>query len=418
METNAMETNAIAEMQQFAGTRTVDARVLSGQGLLVTLSIGRWRARKTLGYDDLGILTPEDEATRKALDACLQLGRKRLLPRDCDKQLNAVEATARANLQAHALKTPWGAFVPYTAYLAWKRNNEAYQARFLELRDALLRDRDALIEEILRDYERAAAHAYATLIAVHPDMRTPYPTRQTYVDQFCERIRSLIPARDAIRDSFTYTVKLDQITFAGQVDIPEAADSSALRAMRQDLDRELRQRAASELESFLKATMSQVRTIVYEVSSSVLASIQRKGHVTHTSAVRLSELVEQVQQLNFTNDQEIAAMLAQIQQWLGTPTKTRDVETIADRLSDIATLCRAELIDLGHSLRVARSTAGEDGDEAEIPLDRAKRFARYHLGISFESEGLEDLLLRRQRHRRGDLVQLAFLDDSQEALVS
>ena len=89
------------------------------EGVLVRLHIGRWRAKTSLRWRDLGF-EPVSREEEKALDELVEPGFKRLLPKKVMQRLAAIEAKARAHLEKHAFRTYWGFFVPVTAWAEWR----------------------------------------------------------------------------------------------------------------------------------------------------------------------------------------------------------------------------------------------------------------------------------------------------------
>jgi hypothetical protein len=75
----------------------VDALVR--KGVLVTLHIGRWRARHKLDPEDLGL----DPCESDAIFRSIELGHKLLLPRATLDRLAQLESKGRANLARHCL---------------------------------------------------------------------------------------------------------------------------------------------------------------------------------------------------------------------------------------------------------------------------------------------------------------------------
>ena len=78
------------------------------KGVLVTLHIGRWRARRKLDPEDLGL----DPRASDAICQSIELGHKLLLPRATLDRLSRLESKGRANLARHSLDTRIGSFVP------------------------------------------------------------------------------------------------------------------------------------------------------------------------------------------------------------------------------------------------------------------------------------------------------------------
>ena len=73
-----------------------------------------------------------------------------------------------------------------------------------------------------------------------------------------------------------------------------------------------------------------------------------------SSARQLRHLLDQVAQLNFYDDAELSAGMAQIRALLDARGERRDSGALAARLQDLAVVTRATLLDLGLAPRSAR----------------------------------------------------------------
>ena len=150
-ETNSdSATRAAALTEILGGGQAVrpDVASLARRGVLVTLSIRRWRAQTTLRFDDLG-MTIDDATTRQALATIMALGKKRLLPSALRRKLEQAEAEGRRVLEKHSFVTPWGRFVPVTSYFAWKAANQRCQEAYFALRDQLVADYTTVVADVL-----------------------------------------------------------------------------------------------------------------------------------------------------------------------------------------------------------------------------------------------------------------------------
>src|SRR5437763_6196312 len=148
---------------------TADWRKRMREGILVELKIKRWRARKKLTLQELGIYPPSFQV-REAYEQLLSLGSKTLLPLEVQRELDSLERSARYHLREYAFETPFGSFVPYTTYPLWKQGNKEYQKRFFEKRDEIIAQYPELVEQLLREYEQIAKHTHTLLMQQVPEL--------------------------------------------------------------------------------------------------------------------------------------------------------------------------------------------------------------------------------------------------------
>src|SRR5207247_2478665 len=151
----------------------VDALVR--KGVLVTLHIGRWRARHKLDPEDLGLDPHASDATFRSIE----LGHKLLLPRAALDQLSRWESKARANLARHSLDTRIGSFVPADGFPQFRESHEALRAQYLAVRDQLTETAPAL--------KAGAAERFAeTAREIYPRVASEI-RRDEFVERYVDR---------------------------------------------------------------------------------------------------------------------------------------------------------------------------------------------------------------------------------------
>jgi len=365
---------------------------LMREGVIVTVRITRWRAVGKLSPADLGL--PEAEATD-----LIELGEKRLLPRRLLDALNSVESNARKCLARHAYTTFWGYFVPAANYQQWKQEDAEYQRKYLQLRDELVAGYDNIKAELLADYAAQARLAYrrAALLDPKPMTGGEYREEAKFVQSFTQRVADLIPSMQTIRDSFSYTVGLSYVPLPSLLAEDEAAatrirsdarDEQVQAEARRLLEREVMQQAQAKkvelVDGFLANLVGQLRGLVYNVATDVLASIQHNdGKLLGKSADQLRNLVARVGSLNFFGDEEVDAASRRVEELLEVKPKQRDVAELQGQLQAVATITRATLLDLGEQPRSARSLGVEDA-----PTEAAVVQARRTLGVEAAAEAV------------------------------
>jgi hypothetical protein len=355
---------------------------LMKEGVIVGLSIGRWRAKTRLSWSDLGIELDGEED--KELASIIDLGHKKLLPGDMLRELDAIESTARKQLEKFAYKTHWGWFVPVTAYGQWKEKNQEQRARYFAKRDELVRDYDELVASVLAGYRLAARGAYRRLLALHPEAVSRYSEAE-FVSLFVATIKEHLPSAVTIRESFYFDVSLSYVPLpsmlaadaaeAERIDRErreEAGKDWLVREMNRDVLAQARAEKERLIDGFLRDVVVQLRSMVYEASVDVLAAIQKNDRLPPRSVVQLNNLITQVKNLNFYGDVEIEEMVNRVNRALVVGAEDRSVGQIADNLRDIATVMRASLIGLGERPRAARNLGLADNPAGE-ELVRARR---------------------------------------------
>lgn len=378
----------------------VDWRLLMQEGVLVRVTIRRCRFTAKLELSDLGI-SVQDARVRQAIARTLVLGEKRLLPERYLTSLSRVESGARRLLAKHSFRTELGAFIPVTAYDAWKQETEACKQRYFALRDEILDEHERLVEQILAEYRIVARETYRRLQEVSPDLLTD--SEERFVQEYSDRIRALIPDRGRIQDSFAFSIdlvdgvkRMNELTeeearsalLAAQVQPEQLRMQAEERSwqreqMQRDLLQQAQEKKQSAVDTFLSTIVAHLRSLTYDAMTDVLASMERRGdgRFPPRSLTQLKNLVAQISQLNFYGDQDLERSMLQIQAILDQEpsTRQRSLGQIRQKLCAIATVARATLLDLEQEPRSARELEVPD-----VPDAISVRQARRELGLDLD----------------------------------
>jgi len=385
-----------------AGTITVQeiGSQLMQEGVIVDLSLSRWRARQSLDLDDLG-LPPLSGDEAKAVSSIFRLGEKRLLPDTYFNRLVAVERVIYRTLERFSFKSPWGSFVPATAFPGWKAAHAQAEADYLALRDEIMRDYPQIMELLRAQYAIASRRAYRVLNQMEGVLDADrLGAQEAFVSATWKRIRAAVPPAPEIGASFKLDVSYGLVpltSLLAQGESSAAASEAKVAALRtrvsaaeeaeerrrtliDDMNREVLAQARAKKEAlidgFLAGLVAQLRGLIYQVSADVLGSMHGKDAVHNRSLGSLKELIGKVERLNFFGDSEAAAMIVQIQGLLDREPKDRTTAEIGRVLRAVGTVARSSLISIGEEPRSAR-----DVGIADAPSPVEIRTARADLGL-------------------------------------
>ncbi len=378
---------------------------LMQEGVIVQLTIRRWRAQTKLLADDLGLPREANDL----IGDLLALGSKRLLPLDITRQLAAVESAGRKTLDRFGYSTHWGTFVVADAFDDWRTANAIHKERYFEIRDRILADYDTLIDNMRYDYRDAAKAAYQRVTRLNPNAFQV--DEYEFVADFTARILALIPSADAIYASFAWTESLSYIPLPALLADEQQLDAALAARLATDetwrtlaitdaADRERRERMArmneavvSEarrqktqlIDGFLTDLSVQLRSLIYDATSDVLAAMQRNDGKLHPrSVVQLRNLCDQVARLNFFGDAEADTLIAQMKATFDNQTPDmRNHAEIQEVLSDVSTVVRHSLLALDPAARPLR-TASLETDLDRLPPDLALQRARRRLTLDID----------------------------------
>ena len=388
------------------------ASQLMQEGVIVDVSLSRWRARASLDLDDLG-LPPLAEDEAESIRSIFRLGEKRLLPEHYFKRLAACEKVLYRTLERYSFPSPWGRFVPATAFPAWKQAHAQAEAEYLTLRDEIVADHPRILGLLREQYTVAARRAYRVIHQMAGVLDAErLGDQEAFVSATWARIRASVPPAAEIGASFTmdvaYTLiplptvlaKGDAITASvaglrSRVSIASEAEAQRRRLI-EDMNREVVAQARAKKEAlidgFLTGLVGQLRGLIYQVATDTLRAVEGKPALHNRSLASVKELIGKVERLNFFGDAEATAMMAQVQGLLDQAPTDRSPEAISRVLRAVSTVARSSLIAIGEEPRSAREVGVSDA-----PSGTEIRAARVDLGLIVGDDAATEATPRRGR---------------------
>jgi hypothetical protein len=408
-EPHATPTKAqvIAAILDQPDMRFVDWKTLMGEGVVVRLHIRRVRFRKRLAFEDLG-LHFHDEETERTMHEVFRLGMKNLLTKAYLDRIEQIEYKARKLLVQYAFDTIWGPFIPVTAYLRFRKEIEQLEAAYYQVRDDILLNYNTIKKQVMSNYVSAARQAYRILHQLDPEVLSERERRREvfYLAGVRRSVRQMLPTPDEIRQSFSFEISptyIDLPLLAGDEaddalmpmqiekrtieDITEEEQrelrwrqagtrerQAMMQAMNEDVVRKARQHKEERIDQFLTTVVTQLRALLYEATTNVLASLKKHERLQPRAVVQLKNLVQNLELLNFYGDKDVERAMKLIESLIDRPREERDLAVIEQRLRQIATVMRSTLVDLEYEFREDRLDDSDDpADRAKAALEREKR---------------------------------------------
>jgi len=327
---------------------------LMQRGLIVRLSMKRWRATAKLTADDLGIKFRGDdsEAFRRRY---LCLGLQLLLPPEILGEFITLETRGRTLLKSMSFETPWGRFIPETALGEWERQNKEIHDDYMEAA-RIFGDRYNEIVDIVRnDYRVFAKDVWARLYPDNPDGAT-----DSFVEHFVQRVVEKIPPRGDIVSSFSYDYVCFEIPMPSfvQADVSKAndlkrADDLAEEDVRIEKDNKRRlaavyiEKKEQFLDTFLEATVEEIRSQIANLCVSVLESMGKTqlkhAEITLAQKNKIKVMITKVKNLNFYNDEAMNKLVKDLDKEVDKIKGERSSEIITDRLNKMVEISTEEL---------------------------------------------------------------------------
>lgn len=328
------------------------ALALMSQGIIVRLSISRWRGTAPLNTEDLG-LKFLDKDSALFMKKYVRLGTEKLLPPEVIGEIESIEFRARNRLREFSFETVWGRFVPYTAFNEWERENAQIRTDFMEAAKVLGERYNEIIDMVKKEYLKMAKDVWARL---YPEGGNP---TESFLEDFVSRIVSKIPSRNDIIASFRYDTTFFIIPMPSLIE----ENVSKARQIRMDLETkelehtlegETKKRVAEEylkrkqelIDSFLEATVSSMRNYIAELCDTIIQSMSNSSQkdITKTQKNRIKNMIGKVKMLNFHNDKEIACLLKDLDMEIDKFKGERDKNVVIRKLQEIVKVGAEEFL--------------------------------------------------------------------------
>jgi len=450
-ETRATERERarLAELFGSENIRQLEARWFAymREGVVVQLHVRRWRAHTTLSFADLGVPV-------KVENELLRLGDKYLFPARFRKAADSAESAARRYLTARTSQTHWGNFLPAPDYAEVMGKLKDYQSEYMALAADIEAGYDEAVRDTLAAYRQQGHEIYKRLkrLTVARDERRALADEAQFVDDFVARIRRLIPAKQAIVDSFAFEIELgyiplpsllaedtaqaervqatreaereqerharelremeqDRKRLAERTNMSVQAAAAAKReemlaAMNKDVVESARKQKQQLVDSFMADVASGIRQLFYKAVTDVLGAIKRNKKILPRSVVQLKNVVAQLGgSAEWCDDRDIQRMQANVQaQLTKIAAGKHDVAEIESVLEDMAVVVRSQLLELGATPRSsgkARLSVEGRGSTAEVNVRQARE--RLALDARLLSDEIEVTAEPARRARRGGL---------------
>ena len=376
------------KQKDIASTGNVDWSVFLQKGVIVSLTIKRYRGVTNIDFSELGIDEDSSDKLKTFLGEYINLGSKRLLPPKIEGKLKSIEQTARQNLKDRSFDcssfASQGKFVPQAMYKEFKERNDALQVEFLDLRDQLVENYDAMIDKVRKDYKILAENLY---MQSHPEASRPSPT---YVKAFTEAIVAQIPSSDEIMASFEYETRLSYIpdylvnVMRKKHNIDEKAmkiastnpttrrsnepEDEIAKDIRQSIETQSYEMAAD----FVADTQIRLLTFAAEGGEAISSSIERNGgKLIGRASIKAHSLIGDVRGLNY-GDTDLSAHIDALERALGEDRESRDVEAVKAAAEELTEWSLKRISEI-HDETVSRKVAGKKkGSAPAQPAEEAK----------------------------------------------
>ncbi|MEX1117093.1 MAG: DUF3150 domain-containing protein [Akkermansiaceae bacterium] len=260
------------------------------RGVLISTSVRYWRGCKRLNAEDLG-LDPSHIS-----DRLIQLGHKRLVPRDALSPFARIESRVQATVEGSSF--PFlggiGRFVPNPRLGDLTDKLDKLRDEFREATLDFVGGYSPLRDQAMVEWREAAHHLNGS------------------AERLIATIEQSFPPAGAIVKRFGFETRLYQIAAPDSIRL-EVADGMAQLEVADDRRRiaeDASRRLQTDLDGFIRESVASLRDETARLASEVLATIDGSEHGVHQRTLnRLSTFIDSFRTLNFAGDQQLEATL-------------------------------------------------------------------------------------------------------------
>jgi len=262
------------------------------RGVLCSVSVSYWRGCKQLKAEDLG-LDPTHVNER-----LIQLGHKRLVPRDALAPFALIESRAHALVEQASFPFLGGIarFVPNPRLAELVHRLEKLQREFQNAVDAFEAGYGPLRESALAEWREAARQLNLNGSA----------------EGLLETIEQSFPAAGEIARRFGFETRLFQLAAPESLraELTDGVEQLEAAEARRRVADEAARRLQSDLNGFIGESVTALREEAAKLAGEVLATLDNSTVVVHQRTLdRLSGFIERFRSLNFAGDTELERTL-------------------------------------------------------------------------------------------------------------
>lgn len=256
------------------------------KGVLVSTSVRFWRGCKRLKPEDLGL---DPALVSKRLIA---LGQKRLIPKDALSDFALIESRTHGMIDAASFPFLGGIarFVPNPRLAEVTNRLEELRGEFLEATDRFAENYSQLRDKAMAEWREAA-------------YQLPVSS-----EHLIATIEQSFPAAGSIAKRFSYETQMFQIAAPDglRLEIANGIEEYEASESRQRIAEQATQRLQSDLDGFIRESVTSLRQETARLASDVLATIDGSEKGVHQRTLnRLSSFIDSFRTLNFSGDQQL-----------------------------------------------------------------------------------------------------------------
>ena len=267
------------------------------RGVLCATSVRYWRGCKRLNAEDLG-LDPSHVS-----DRLIQLGHKRLIPREALSAFSLIESRAHALVESGSFPFLGGIarFVPNPRLAALVDGLDKLREEFRDATLDFVAGYGPLRDRAMAEWREAARHLNGSAEALLITIEQSFP-----------------PAGD-IAKRFGFETRMFQVAAPEslRLEVSESVESMEIADQRRRVAEDAGRRLQADLDGFIRESVTTLRDETARLASDVLATIDgSEGGIHQRTLNRLTTFIDSFRSLNFAGDAQLEGTLERFREQL------------------------------------------------------------------------------------------------------
>lgn len=267
------------------------------RGVLCATSVRYWRGCKRLNAEDLG-LDPANVS-----DRLIQLGHKRLVPREALSAFALIESRAHALVEGSSFPFLGGIarFVPNPRLAALNEGLDRMKEEFRQAVLDFVAGYGPLRDRALAEWRDAARHLNGN------------------AESLLITIEEAFPPHGDIAKRFGFDARMFQVAAPEnlRLEVSESIEQMEVADQRRRIAEDAHRRLQADLDGFIRESVTTLREETARLARDVLATINgSEGGVHQRTLNRLTTFVDSFRSLNFAGDAQLESTLERFQEQL------------------------------------------------------------------------------------------------------
>jgi hypothetical protein len=267
------------------------------RGVLCATSVRYWRGCKRLNAEDLG-LDPANVS-----DRLIQLGHKRLVPREALSAFALIESRAHALVEGSSFPFLGGIarFVPNPRLASLNEGLDRLKEEFRQAVLDFVAGYGPLRERALAEWRDAAQHLNGN------------------AENLLITIEQAFPPHGEIARRFGFDTRMFQVAAPEslRLEVSESIEQMEIADQRRRVAEDAQRRLQSDLDGFIRESVVALREETARLAADVLATIEgSEGGVHQRTLNRVQSFIESFRSLNFAGDAQLESTLERFREQL------------------------------------------------------------------------------------------------------